>query len=51
MKPFFEGTRSDIELNHISQKESICFKNNNTVLVADEQDKKTGGVVYEIKLF
>ena len=50
-KPFFEGTRTDISLNHVSQKESVCFKDEQTLFIADEQDKKTGGMVYVLNLF
>ncbi len=38
------------DLGHLSQKEGICFKNNNTLLIADEKDKGVGGKLYEIKL-
>lgn len=34
------------ELGHTSQKESITFKNNNELLIADEKDKTSGGKVY-----
>lgn len=37
-------------LNHFSQKEGITFKDNITLLIADEKDKKTGGRLYEINL-
>jgi hypothetical protein len=47
---FLSGTRTEIKLNHNSQKEAICFKDNNTILIADERVKKTGGKLYEIKL-
>lgn len=38
------------DLGHLSQKEGICFKDNDTLLIADEKDKGTGGKLYEIKL-
>lgn len=44
------GKTSVYELKHITQKESICYKNNQTVLIADEKSNKTGGNVYEIKV-
>lgn len=37
------------ELGHNSQKEGICFKDDATLLLADERDKKTGGYLYEVK--
>jgi len=47
---FLNGKISVLELNHYSQKEAVCFKDNNTILIADEKDKKTGGNVYEVTL-
>jgi hypothetical protein len=38
------------DLGHLSQKEGISFKDNNTLLIADEKDKGTGGKLYEVKL-
>ena len=38
------------ELNDVTQKEGVCFKNNETLLIADEKDKKTGGNLYEVNL-
>jgi len=35
-----------ISLNHNSQKESVVFLNDKTLLIADEKDKQTGGNVY-----
>ncbi|RNA61364.1 hypothetical protein D1631_05160 [Chryseobacterium nematophagum] len=35
-----------ISLNHHSQKEAITFLNDETLLIADEKDKKMGGNVY-----
>lgn len=47
----FAGAAMQVyELNHISQKEGICFKDNDTLLIADEKDKKEGGKLYEVKL-
>lgn len=45
---FTSGTVSQIELNHSSQKEAISFKDNNTLFIADEKSKKTGGMLYEL---
>ncbi|GGF12016.1 SdiA-regulated domain-containing protein [Flavobacterium limi] len=47
---FHKGTQTEISLNHFSQKEAIVFKDNNTLLIADEKTNKVGGNVYEFKL-
>lgn len=47
---FHKGAQTQIELNHFSQKEAIVFKDNNTLLIADEKTNKIGGNVYEFKL-
>ena len=47
---FLKSNRTDLNLNHFSQKEAICFKDNNTLLIADEKTKKIGGNVYEVSL-
>ena len=47
---FFNGSIKEIELGHHSQKESVCFKNNNTLYIADEQNGILGGNVYEFQL-
>ncbi|UQD57425.1 hypothetical protein [Flavobacterium sp. K5-23] len=47
---FLSGTKTEIELQHYSQKEAICFKDNTTLLIADERVKKTGGKLYEINI-
>ncbi|MXN89895.1 hypothetical protein GR160_01530 [Flavobacterium sp. Sd200] len=47
---FAKGKLQEFDLGHTSQKEGICFKDNNTLLIADEKDKKEGGKLYEIKL-
>jgi len=44
------GTMTTHNLGHFSQKEGLCFKDDNTIIIADEKDKKTGGKLYEIKL-
>jgi hypothetical protein len=44
------GKMSELDLNHFSQKEAVCFKNNDTLLIADERVKKTGGNLYEVGL-
>ena len=40
---FLEGKVTSYQLDNFSQKEAICFKDNNTLFIADEIDKKTGG--------
>lgn len=47
---FHKGTQTQIELNHFSQKEAVVFKDNNTLLIADEKTNKIGGKVYEFSL-
>ena len=47
---FNKGTQTEIHLNHFSQKEAIVFKDNSTLLIADEKTNKVGGNVYEFKL-
>jgi len=38
------------ELNHVSQKESIMFKDDATLWISDEVKKKEGGKVYSIAI-
>lgn len=38
------------ELGFTSQKEGICFTDNNTLLIGDEKEKQTGGKLYQLKL-
>jgi hypothetical protein len=40
----------EIDLNHYSQKEAICFKDNDTLLIADEKKDKEGKKLYTVKL-
>lgn len=47
---FHKGTQTEISLDHFSQKEAIVFKDNNTLLIADEKTNKVGGNVYEFSL-
>ncbi|KAF2329992.1 SdiA-regulated domain-containing protein [Flavobacterium nitrogenifigens] len=47
---FHKGTQTELNLNHFSQKEAIVFKDNNTLLIADEKTNKIGGKLYEFKL-
>jgi hypothetical protein len=47
---FLKGVKTELYLNHFSQKEAICFKDNETLIIADEKTKKIGGKVYEVSL-
>lgn len=47
---FTTGTATMLKFDHYSQKESICFKDNATLLIADERSKKMGGNLYEVTL-
>lgn len=47
---FHKGTQTELNLNDFSQKEAIVFKDNHTLLIADEKTKKIGGNVYEFRL-
>jgi len=48
---FAKAKVTELNLGHHSQKEGICFKeDNNTLLIADEKDKGIGGKLYEVKL-
>lgn len=47
---FFSGNVEKIELNHHTQKEGLCFKDENTILMTDEGDKKITGNLYQLKL-
>lgn len=47
---FFEGTVEPLTFNHDSQKEGICFKDNNTLYITDEYNGIQGGNIYEFDL-
>ncbi|MEM6684469.1 MAG: hypothetical protein AAF617_01640 [Bacteroidota bacterium] len=47
---FFNGTVKKYDLEHTSQKESICFKDNNTVYISDEEVGMSGRNLYVFKL-
>lgn len=47
---FLSGKVQKIELTHRSQKEGICFKDNNSLLITDEKAHGEGGNLYELKL-
>lgn len=47
----FSNTKTEMfELGHYSQKEGICFKDDNTLLIADEKDDNTGGKLYSVSI-
>ncbi|MEE9407332.1 MAG: hypothetical protein V3V28_04560 [Polaribacter sp.] len=47
---FLSGKVTKIDLKHRYQKESITFKDNNTLLITDEKAHNTGGFLYELKI-
>lgn len=47
---FFKGTLTPIKFNHNTQKEGVCFKNKETLLITDEKSNGIGGNLYEFKL-
>ncbi|WP_397363727.1 hypothetical protein [Olleya sp. R77988] len=47
---FFEGNVKNIPLNHDSQKEGICFKNNTSIYITDEDSGKEDNKIYLLKL-
>jgi hypothetical protein len=47
---FFEGTIESLTFEHDSQKEGVCFKDNNTIYITDEYNGIHGGNVYEFLL-
>lgn len=47
---FLSGKKTTLSLGHFSQKEAVVFKDNQTLLIADEKTKKIGGKMYEFSL-
>lgn len=47
---FMSGEVKELSLGHVSQKESITFKDENTLYIADEKDHLEGGKLYEFSL-
>ena len=47
---FFNGKITQLPLDHKSQKEGVCFKDNNTLFITDERAHGKGGNLYKFKL-
>ena len=47
---FLSGKVTQLPFNHSSQKEGVCFKNNNTLYITDEYSNGRGGNLYEFDL-
>ena len=47
---FANGTMTRYDLGHVSQKEGLTFTDDDTMLIADEREKKTGGRLYKVTL-
>lgn len=47
---FFSGKVREIDLIHRTQKEAVCFKDNNTLLLSDEKSDGEGGNLYQLKI-
>ncbi|MFV8369269.1 hypothetical protein [Flavobacterium sp. LB2R40] len=47
---FLNGTKAILELNHFSQKEAVCFKDNEHLFIAEERTKSIGGNLYEVSI-
>jgi len=47
---FFNGTSVEFSFEHSSQKEGLCFKDDNTLYITDEKAHGAGGNLYEFDL-
>lgn len=47
---FFNGNLNVLEFNHVSQKESVAFKDDNTLLISDEKSHGKKGYLYEFSI-
>mgnify|MGYP007006700628 FL=1 len=47
---FAGGKIEHLELGHISQKESVCFKDSTSLYLSDEQSAATGRNLYEFSI-
>jgi hypothetical protein len=50
MDNFFSGDLKEMPLGHSSQKEGICFKDENTLLITDEYSMYTKGNLYNFSI-
>lgn len=47
----FSNAKMDVyELGHNTQKEGVCFKDDDTLLIADEKEDNTGGKLYTVSI-
>lgn len=47
---FFSGKSQIIELESFTQKEGLCFENNQSILITDEAEKKGNSFLYQLSL-
>ncbi|GAA4279178.1 SdiA-regulated domain-containing protein [Aquimarina mytili] len=47
---FFGGAIKKIKLNHYSQKEGVCFKNDSTLYITDEKQGKKKASLYQYRI-
>ncbi|WP_223550618.1 SdiA-regulated domain-containing protein [Aestuariivivens sp. NBU2969] len=47
---FLKGSIEELKFDHNSQKEGICFKDNNAVYITDERNHSEGGNLYTFDL-
>ncbi|MBD0830801.1 hypothetical protein ICJ83_01520 [Aestuariibaculum sp. TT11] len=47
---FFNGTIENLAFEHKSQKEGVCFLDNNTILITDESNDDLGSNLYSFKI-
>ena len=47
---FFSGKIVELPFDHKSQKEGVCFKNDETIYITDERSHGRGGNLYKFKL-
>ena len=49
-KGFTQDMLQEYKIDHYSQKEGICFKDDNTLLIVDEKHKKNEAYLYQLKI-
>ena len=47
---FFSGIITEVNFNYVSQKESVCFTNDTTLILADERQVAFGGNLYQFNI-